>query len=491
MSRQAARAWIGAMAVALAAAAASGARVTAAPAGAAAEQAVSYGPFGLVHLYAPAKPPEAVVLFVSGDGGWNLGVIPMARMLQREGALVVGIDIRRLLASLERTGSCGYPAGSLEELSRTVQLRLHLREYHAPVLVGYSSGATLVYAALAQAPVETFRGAISLGFCSDLSLRKPLCPGRGLSSRPLAKRAGRDLEPFAALDVPWVVLQGDADQVCAPSATARFVEAVHSARLVRLPKVGHGFAVTPRWEPAFLDAFRRLAQGPAPAEPRPPSVAGGEDGSVAGLGLVEVPAAGPTGGLMAVLLSGDGGWAGIDKAVAGRLATDGVPVVGWNSLKYYWTPRSPEAAAHDLARILEHYQRAWGTTRVLLAGYSFGADVLPFLVSRLPAELRARVALVALLGPSTEASFEFHVTEWLGRGPRGQPTVPEIERLAPTPVLCVRGEDDPDSACAAVRGPAVRVRMLPGGHHFGGDYGRLAELLLEAVGRPPARSAVR
>jgi type IV secretory pathway VirJ component len=181
---------------------------------AAGEETLPFAAFGTVHVYAPAGAPEQVVLFVSGDGGWNLGVVPMARRLQAEGALVVGIDIRSLFAGLERARSCAYPAGSLEELSRAVQLRRHLPEYHAPILVGYSSGATLVYAALAQAPVETFRGALSLGFCSDLQLRAPLCPGRGLASRPLARGVGRDLEPVGGLDVPWTVLEGEIDQVC-------------------------------------------------------------------------------------------------------------------------------------------------------------------------------------------------------------------------------------------------------------------------------------
>jgi len=59
------------------------------------------------------------------------------------------------------------------------------RAYQRPLLVGYSSGATLVYAALAAAPPEAFAGAISLGFCPDLEIHKPLCHGRALASREL------------------------------------------------------------------------------------------------------------------------------------------------------------------------------------------------------------------------------------------------------------------------------------------------------------------
>jgi type IV secretory pathway VirJ component len=281
------------------------------------------------------------------------------------------------------------------------------------------------------------------------------------------------------MGVPWAVLQGEIDQVCAPAETARFVSQVGSARLISLPKVGHGFSVTPHWEPQYVEAYRRIAAETTPASQPPPSAGPSRaTDDLSGLGLVEVPASGREGDLMAVVLTGDGGWAEIDKRVAARLAGSGVPVVGWSSLKYYWTPRTPEAAARDLARILEHYGRLWGKHRVLLAGYSFGADVLPFLVSRLPADLRSRVALVSLLGLSEQASFEFHVAGWLGVETGHHPTVPEVARLDTTPVLCLRGEDEPDSACRLLRGASARVVTLPGGHHFGGSYERIAEALL-------------
>jgi type IV secretory pathway VirJ component len=441
-------------------------------------------PFGTLHVYTPPGAPREVVLFVSGDGGWNLGVVPMARRLEAEGALVVGIDVRSFLAGLERSGACAYPAGSLEDLARTVELRHRLPEYLRPILVGYSSGATLVYAALAQAPAETFRGAISLGFCPDVSLRTPLCRGRGLASRPKAKGRGWDIDPFPELDVPWTVLQGEIDQVCSPKEASQFVARVGSARLIALPKVGHGFSVTAHWETQYVEAYREIAAAGAPSPTPPPAPSPGHSVlDLAGLGLVEVPASAPERDLMAVVLTGDGGWAGIDKRIASRLAADGIPVVGWSSLKYYWTPRTPEEAASDLARILEHYGEAWGRRRILLVGYSFGADVLPFLVRRLPPEQRARVALVGLLGLSAEASFEFHVAGWLGVTSGHHPTVPEIEGIGPIPVVCLEGEDEKDSACSSLHAGAVDVVTVPGGHHFSGDYDKVAETLLDKLAR--------
>ena len=165
--------------------------------------------------------------------------------------------------------------------------------------------------------------------------------------------------------------------------------------------------------------------------------------------------------------------------------------MGWNSLRYFWSPRTPEGAARDLDRILRHYLTAWGKKRALLVGYSFGADVLPFLASRLPAETRARVAGIGLLGLGTQAAFEFHVTDWLGGGgDRRYPTVPEIRRLEGLRVACVEGADEPDSACRSL--PAwARVVTVPGGHHFGGDYARLGARAARGRRRAALRGGAR
>lgn len=445
----------------------------------AAPETLTVPTFGRVMLYAPTRTPEQVVLFISGDGGWNLGVVSMAERLRDLGALVVGIDIRTFLKNLEGAQGCAYPAGALEELSRAVQLHRKLPAYHRPIVVGYSSGATLAYAALASAPPETFAGAISLGFCPDLEIHTPVCQMRGLKARKKAKGVGFDLAPFPGLTVPWMVLQGETDQVCAPAATRAFVGASGASRLFSLPMVGHGFGVPRNWDPQFVQAYKAVASAPAPETYRPGSVA-----AVADLSPVEVAATtqGNT-DLMAILLSGDGGWAELDKGVAAGLAGAGVPVVGWSSLNYYWTPRTPVSAAADLARIIEHYSKSWGKKRVLLVGYSFGADVLPFLVSRLSTETRARVAGVALLGLSNTAAFEFHVASWLGGGgnPR-YPTVPEVERLT-VPVTCVFGADESDSACRSLKGPHVKAVAVGEGHHFGNDYARVVELILKSENR--------
>ena len=120
---------------------------------------VRYGRFGPVVLYRQREHPSQVVLFVSGDGGWNRAVVGMAEELATMGALVVGIDIRRYLNALAAAKEpCSYPAADFEALSQWLQHTLGFPRYVSPVMVGHSSGATLVYATLAPARATTDGG---------------------------------------------------------------------------------------------------------------------------------------------------------------------------------------------------------------------------------------------------------------------------------------------------------------------------------------------
>jgi type IV secretory pathway VirJ component len=430
--------------------------------------------FGNVTVYFPEGKPRSVALFVSGDGGWQLGVVGMARALAGMGAVVIGADIRRYLASLRRGAhpgaSCQMLAADFETLSHEVQKEIGLSEYHVPVLIGYSSGATVVYAALAQSPPGTFLGALSLGFCPDQDFAgAALCPGEGLHYTE-ASHHELLLEPAAALKQPWIALQGQKDQVCSAHTVDEFASRMPQAEVVRLPLVGHGFGVERNWMPQFRDAYARLTTPAGTPPPRPPDIGD--------LPVTEVPSSGAS-DEFALLITGDGGWAGLDQELAARLAGSGMPTVGLNSLKYFWSERTPQGTADDVGRLLRHYLAAWNKQRVLLIGYSFGADVLPFVVNRLPPDLRARVATVSLLGIDSNASFEIRISEWVTSDAGGPPTRPQLAALSPVPVLCIYGEAESDSICPSLTGPAVTREQIGRGHHFSGQYAQIAERILE------------
>jgi type IV secretory pathway VirJ component len=438
---------------------------------------LSFGRLGKVTLYRESKFPSQVVLFVSGDGGWNKGVIDMAKALASLDAVVVGIDITYYLKELRISSEkCSFPAADFEMLSKFIQKKLDFQNYVSPILVGYSSGATLAYAILVQAPPNTFQGAISLGFCPDLLLTKPLCRGYGLEWKLGPKGRGYSFLPTSNLQAPWIVFQGTIDQVCYATAVEHYVKQVKEGTIVLLPKVGHGFAVQRNWMPQFKQVFKSLV---GRHKVNRSSFADG----LKDLPLVEVLPENSSRNLMAVILSGDGGWAGIDRDLGNMLVHHGVSVVGFNSLQYFWSRRTPDGSAKDLERILRHYLNAWKKEKAILIGYSLGADVLPFMVNRLPREIIAWVQGIALLGPSDVVDFEFHLTDWLGvsSAKNAYSVLPEVERLNGVRVLCFYGEDERHSLCKKLDAGLGKIIPLKGGHHFGGDYEAIAETILREL----------
>src|SRR5271165_571364 len=447
---------------------------------------LSHGRFRDFLVYSPSGPPTSFVLFLSGDEGWTGAADAMAGQLVRHGAMVVGIDLAKFRANLEAdAGQCVFPDGDLENLSHFVQAYFHSPTYLSPMLAGVSAGATMAYAVLAQAPRNTFAAALTLGFCPSLNLEKPLCKGSGLEFVRSPRGRGVDFLPIKSLANPWLELHGDNDRLCPAGETRNFISQVHGAALVALPRVGHDFASLPDWVPQYTAGFDRLAvRNPSHVAPPP--------ASLSDLPIVEVPAqpvpALPTAtpgaarsDTFAIIMSGDGGWAGLDQDVAAALTAKGIPVVGLDSLRYYWTARTPEGLAADTDRMIRYYLAHFGKQRVLLIGYSQGADVLPFAVNRLPDATRARVALAAVMGMSEHALFEFHLSSWVSDDSSGPATLPEISRITGIPVLCIYGADETDSLCPKLDRKKFAIVKLKGGHHFDGDYANLARQILAAA----------
>ena len=155
-------------------------------------------------------------------------------------------------------------------------------------------------------------------------------------------------------------------------------------------------------------------------------------------------ATGATGDAFVVFLSGDGGWADIDRRIAERLAERGLPVVGLDLRDYSKRQRTPDELSRDVARLIRTYGRRWHRERVAIVGFSRGANLAPFAVSRLPDDLRARLALVTMIGLNRAANFKWHFQDVFRDVKRADdvPTIPEVEKLANVRMICVYGADE-------------------------------------------------
>jgi type IV secretory pathway VirJ component len=215
-------------------------------------------------------------------------------------------------------------------------------------------------------------------------------------------------------------------------------------------------------------------------------VAGGDDEDA--LPVVELPATARHDAL-AIILSGDGGWRDLDRTIGEILQSQGVPTLGLDSLRYFWTRRSPEETARDLGGLIHRYTEQWGVGNVLLVGYSFGADVLPDAYLALDPDARGKVRQISLLGLSGAADWEITVTGWLGSSSSAAtPTMPALKQLPPDLVQCIYGAKETDSPCPGLDGSGAEVIRTEGGHHFDGNYKALADAILAGLERRAAET---
>ena len=385
-------------------------------------ETVTGGRYGQVTVTKPTGEVRGFVVLFSRESGWSPADQQAADALSKNGAMVVGVDTAKYAANLAaKNEACHQLVGDAEAVSHQLERQVQSNRYFMPIVAGTGQGATLAMQVLKQAPENTVAGAVSVAAQRDLDKRfNPCAPDPTITHGP-------GLPGFAETDAN------------ASAGTQRIVD-----------------LTTPHLRAAPMNE---------------------ED--VSDLPLIELPAAHPT-GMMAIVISGDGGWRDLDKTIAEELQKDGVSVIGWDSLRYFWSERTPQETSRDLARVLQTYTTRWHADHVALIGYSFGADVMPFAYNRLPDAVRAKVSLISLLGFAPSADFQIRVTGWLGMpaSDKALQVKPEFARLPPKIVQCFYGEHEEDTLCPTLTKTGIEVIRTSGDHHFGHDYAALEKRIL-------------
>ncbi|MFO1036551.1 MAG: AcvB/VirJ family lysyl-phosphatidylglycerol hydrolase [Geminicoccaceae bacterium] len=400
--------------------------------------------FGPVKAFTPEGTPRALVIVYSDAEGWTSSLDEVGHDLAAAGVLAVGVDSSKVVQGLKpgREG-CLYAVADVEDTSHTLQRKLGITKYLSPIVAGVGEGGTLAALTIAQSPEATVQGAVAIDRGHQLASSSPFC-GRGQAT-PLA---GGAFFYKDAKDLPGFL--DDLQSVPTKAVEAQLTEAI-------------------------LAAVDRSAAA--------------QQAALGDLPIAEIPPEGD-GTLLAVIISGDGGWRDIDKEIGAALAQKGVGVVGIDSLRYFWNERKPDELAADLQRIIAHYAAAYDRHQVVLVGYSFGADVLPAAMNRLPADLQKSIVQLSLLGLEPTVEWEFHVAGWFGgSSDKAVLVAPEVKKLDPAKVQCFFGAEEDDSFCHDKLFDAAERVPTKGGHHFNGDYAGLAAKILSGAERRLGKSS--
>lgn len=401
-----------------------------------------------------AKPDKTVtglsILFANSR---QFALQELAKQVAAQGTAVAVIDSSKALRALSRSCQHFHDATAIAELMQQLAEWAEAQGYEKRIVAGIGDGALMAFLT-SQNYSSKNTDYLSIDFSIKLPNNVKVCPPFSVDPQAHTLKFSPDEISGNHWRVVWT------DQP--PDETGIFVRSIPNADTVIAPYD------TPLAQVAVDEINKLLGQTDSSAPPLP---------------IVEVAATKPN-STMTLFYSGDGGWRDLDRSVAQEMAKAGYPVVGVDVLRYFWKQKSPEQAAFDLSTTLAYYRKTRGIKSFVLAGYSFGADILPAVFNRLPSTDKNSVKLLLLLAPGKQANFEIHVSGWLGEQSGDMPLAPELARIAPTKIMCIYGQEEKNQqGCKGLQNSAAELLELPGGHHFDKDYTKLAQRITDAYHR--------
>jgi type IV secretory pathway VirJ component len=124
---------------------------------------------------------------------------------------------------------------------------------------------------------------------------------------------------------------------------------------------------------------------------------------------------------------GDGGWRDVVDYISKHLADNGINVVGFNTIPYFNNLKSPEKIAIDIERIITNFSAIWKIDSVVLGGYSFGAEILPFIYNHLDSITKKKVKKILMLASSNMADFKVSPIYYYPLA-NSKPVLPEMQK---------------------------------------------------------------
>jgi type IV secretory pathway VirJ component len=181
-------------------------------------------------------------------------------------------------------------------------------------------------------------------------------------------------------------------------------------------------------------------------------------------------------------ITGDGGMVRFDTKMSRQYLANGYSFIALNSLKYFETPKSPEKVAHDVIPVITHYLNTWEKEAMILVGFSFGAEITPFLYERLPDNLKEKVKLVVLLTPARTSDFHIHLRDMIGLDKKNETynVAEETGKIRSSKILAIYGKKEKNIALKGNDQPNLKLLYIRGGHGFK-DSSTVFELILKEL----------
>jgi type IV secretory pathway VirJ component len=185
---------------------------------------------------------------------------------------------------------------------------------------------------------------------------------------------------------------------------------------------------------------------------------------------------------MVFYITGDGGVNDFSTGLCSALHRKGYDVCALDARSYFWHRKTPAQATDDINRFVTAKLAGRDNIELIFIGYSFGADVLPFILNTLPVNTQERIWATVIIGSSGSTDFEIHWADLVGKTTVGKmEVVPEINKLRQQKIVIIDSKGDSSLSVGKIVLKKYIHVVLQGGHHFGGKTDSLANVILKHI----------
>ena len=178
-------------------------------------------------------------------------------------------------------------------------------------------------------------------------------------------------------------------------------------------------------------------------------------------------------------ITGDGGFNDFSTGLCTAINKAGYAVSSLNAKSYFWNKKTALQTATAIAAYVAKQFNGRQNQQLILVGYSFGADVIPFVVNKLPDAMRKKVGAVILLSPSGSTDLEIHFTDMFGGNKkRSMDVVAEINKMASPKTVTLFGSDETYFPVKDITLKNYINEVLLGGHHLDGNTAEIAKTII-------------
>jgi type IV secretory pathway VirJ component len=183
---------------------------------------------------------------------------------------------------------------------------------------------------------------------------------------------------------------------------------------------------------------------------------------------------------LVLYISGDGGFNNFSTNLCNIINRSGYSITAINAKSYFWEQKTPQQTTKDITAFLVKKFNTRSNQQLIVIGYSFGAEVFPFIINRLSPVFKNKIVSVVLLSPEASTDFEIHWLDMLwGNKKRSMDVVEEINKMTVPKTVTIFGSSETDFPVKKIIQKNYTNIVLPGGHHFDGNTDEVAKTILK------------